>query len=221
MGIGGSWPVASMKILAISDKIEERLYQPGVVNSFGDVDLVLSCGDLPWRYLEYLVSTLNKPLYYVFGNHEPAYDENGEKMKDIPGCVNLDGRVVSVQGLLIAGLEGSIRYRPEGEYQYSESEMFWKIARMIPRLIWNRIFKGRYLDILVTHAPPAGIHDAQDRCHQGFRQYLWFMKCFSPRYLIHGHTHLYMPSQQRQTRYKDTEVINAYGYVVLDVQPAK
>jgi Icc-related predicted phosphoesterase len=73
----------------------------------------------------------------------------------------------------------------------------------------------------VTHAPPAGIHDAADRCHQGFRQYIWFMERFKPRYLIHGHTHMYTPSQKRQTRYKDTEVINAYGYVVLDVEPAQ
>ncbi|MGQ9516372.1 MAG: metallophosphoesterase family protein [Anaerolineae bacterium] len=210
-----------MRILAISDVIEERLYNPGAASSFANVDLVLSCGDLPWYYLEYLVTTLNKPLYYVFGNHEPAYEENGERLKDVPGCVNLDGRVVQVQGLLIAGLEGSIRYRPHGEHQYTEWEMWGKIIRLLPKLMWNRITKGRYLDILVTHAPPAGIHDAQDRCHQGFRPYLWFMERFSPRYLIHGHTHMYMPSQERQTRYKDTEVINAYGYVILDVEPAK
>jgi len=210
-----------MKILAISDKIEERLYSPSAASSFADVDLVLSCGDLPSYYLEYLVSTLNKPLYYVFGNHEPAIGENGERLKDIPGCINLDGRVVNAGGLLIAGLEGSIRYRPDGEYQYTEGEMLWKIVRMVPKLIWNRITRGRYLDILVTHAPPAGIHDAADRCHQGFRQYIWFMERFKPRYLIHGHTHMYTPSQKRQTRYKDTEVINAYGYVVLDVEPAQ
>lgn len=210
-----------MKILAISDVVEERLYNPGTASSFADVDLVLSCGDLPWYYLEYLVTTLNKPLYYVFGNHEPAYGENGEKLKDVPGCINLDGRVVHAQGLLIAGLEGSIRYRPHGEHQYTEWEMWGKIVRLLPKLIWNRITRGRYLDILVTHAPPAGIHDAKDRCHQGFRPYLWLMERFSPRYLIHGHTHMYMPNQERQTRYKDTEVINAYGYVILDVEPAK
>ena len=91
-------------------------------------------------------------------------------------------------------------------------------VRLAPRLLFNRLRYGRFLDILLTHAPPRGIHDGQDRCHWGFRSFLWFMRVFRPRYLVHGHTHLYSPDAVRATRYAETTVLNAYDHVVLDVE---
>jgi hypothetical protein len=86
------------------------------------------------------------------------------------------------------------------------------ILALAPRLCWNRIFHGRFLDVLVTHAPPAGIHDKDDPCHRGFASFLWFMRLFKPRYLIHGHIHLYDLNDVRSTKYGRTMVINAYGH---------
>ncbi len=37
-----------------------------------DVELIVSCGDLPSHYLEYIVFHVNVPLYYVMGNHGGA-----------------------------------------------------------------------------------------------------------------------------------------------------
>jgi len=72
------------------------------------------------------------------------------------------------------------------------------------------------LDILITHAPPYRIHDGQDLCHRGFRAFLRFMDLFKPRYLIHGHTHLYGYDQTAATHYKETQVVNIFGYWVLE-----
>ena len=58
-----------MRILAICDHVEPILYSGGIVDRIGDVDLILSCGDLPAYYIEYIVSMLNRPCYFVFGNH--------------------------------------------------------------------------------------------------------------------------------------------------------
>jgi len=58
-----------IKILAISDVVLDLLHSPLVAKRFGDVDLVLGCGDLPVAYMEYIVSMLNKPMYFVYGNH--------------------------------------------------------------------------------------------------------------------------------------------------------
>jgi Icc-related predicted phosphoesterase len=88
---------------------------------------------------------------------------------------------------------------------------------MAPRLLWNRLRHGRYLDILITHAPPFGIHDGPDLCHRGFRAFLTFMRWFRPRYLIHGHKHVYRPDEVTQTSYHQTEVINTYGYRILEM----
>ena len=59
-----------MKILAISDEVVDLLYSARLRQHFGGVDLVLGCGDLPFYYLEYIVTALDVPLYYVPGNHD-------------------------------------------------------------------------------------------------------------------------------------------------------
>jgi hypothetical protein len=207
-----------MKILTISDKVEELLYSSKVVDRFGGVDLVLSCGDLPEYYLEYIVTMLNVPLYYVFGNHGPQPATPGQPIAGPGGCINIDNRVINVKGLLIAGFAGSMRYNRQANFQYSEWEMWEKVGRRVPRLLWNRLWHRRSIDILVTHAPPCGIHDGEDLCHRGFKAYLWLMDRFRPRYLIHGHTHVYLPNQPVCTVYGNTEVINSYGYRLLEVE---
>ena len=206
-----------MKLLAVADEIDERLYGPALRRSFSDVDLVISCGDLPMYYLEFIVSTLNVPLLYVRGNH--AWEEisaSGEVKTNPEGCIDIDGRVVQAKGLLIGGLEGSIRYS-EGPYQYTEAQMRLRALKMVPRLLLNKWRHGRYLDILVTHAAPRGIQDAEDLCHRGFRTFVDFMDWFRPRYLLHGHIHTYTPNVVTETQYRDTLVLNAFRYRTLEI----
>lgn len=199
-----------MKILAVSDRLVENIYSLQIRERFGDVDMVLSCGDLPYYYLEYIVSMLNVPCFFVHGNHDqPEYTADGRTLTEPGGWLNLDGRTVRAEGLILAGLEGSMRYKPEGSFQYTESEMALKVWCITPTLLMNRVFHRRYLDVLITHAPPLGIHDGEDRPHHGFKALLGFMARFRPRYLLHGHTHTYGPETWR-TRYLDTEVINVY-----------
>jgi len=207
-----------VKILTVSDIVEPRLYQTGISGRYGDVDLVLACGDLPNAYLEFIVTVLNKPLYYVFGNHDRRViqSEMGPQPIEPGGCINLDGRAVNYKGLLLAGLEGSMRYKLDGGPQYTDQEMWLRVWALVPRLVWNRLRHGRYLDILVTHAPPYSVHDASDLCHTGFKAFLWLMKRFRPRYLIHGHVHLYGHNTVRQTLYQSTLVINTYGHQILE-----
>ena len=39
-----------MKILALSDQVVEQLYSPSIKERFGDVSLVVGCGDLAIDY---------------------------------------------------------------------------------------------------------------------------------------------------------------------------
>ena len=67
-----------MKLLAVSDLVVEGIYSSRIRERFGDVDMVLSCGDLPYSYLEYIVSMLNVPCFFVHGNHDhPEYMSDG------------------------------------------------------------------------------------------------------------------------------------------------
>jgi Icc-related predicted phosphoesterase len=205
-----------MKILTISDEVVESIYSPDIKQRFGDVELVLACGDLPPYYLEFIVTILNVPLLYVFGNHDQGIYTSSGQFKQAPmGGVNVDERVVEVKGLLIGGLEGSMRYSGRGDHQYAEQDMQWKALRMAPALWWNRLRHGRFLDILITHAPPYGIHDGTDLCHTGFKTFLRVMDTYRPRYLIHGHQHIYSPHTTIRTTYRHTQVVNTYGYQVI------
>ncbi|MDR2343000.1 MAG: metallophosphoesterase [Spirochaetaceae bacterium] len=220
-----------MKALCVSDRIDPLVYSDSVKQRFAEIDIVLSAGDLPLEYLEFIVSSLDKPLFFVFGNHNldqfyyyknsGVFDRLGLEAakKNIPGLgtVYAGGKVIREGGILIAGLGGSMRYN-RGENQFSNFEMNIRILGLVPRLLFNRIRYGRALDVLLTHAPPYGIHDGKDLCHRGFRAFLWFMKVFKPKYLIHGHIHLYDLAEKRKTVYYKTMVVNVYSHFVIDIE---
>ena len=101
-----------MKILSISDVEIGFIYSSLIIDRFRDVDLVISCGDLPYYYLEYIVSLLNVPLYYVRGNHaSPVEFGSGIDRLSPWGAIDLHRKVTrDNNGLLMAGIEGSMRY---------------------------------------------------------------------------------------------------------------
>lgn len=210
---------APMHILTISDEVVPAIYSLNIKQRFADVGLVLGCGDLPYYYVEFIVTMLGVPCFYVHGNHDTAeIQDNGQTVNEVRGAVNLEGRGVYHEGLLIAGLGGCIRYKPDGANMYTEAEMMRRVWRLVPWMLFNFYRHGRYLDILITHAPPFGIHNGPDYPHQGFRAFLWLMQRFRPRYLIHGHIHLsYGYDSGVKTVYEQTTVINTAGYRLLDV----
>ncbi len=220
-----------MKILCISDATDPIIYSSHIADRYGDVDIVISAGDLSLPYYEYIISTLNKPLYFVFGNHnlehihyfrkEPVLSSMAPTLHsgvDIPpfGGDYIDGRVVrdKKHNLLIAGLGGSIRYN-NGDHQFTDKQMMKRILAMAPRLIYNKLRYGRYLDILVTHAAPFGINDDIDPCHVGFKSFLKFLQWF--KYLLHGHVHMLDLNAPRIKKYQETQVVNIYlNYTLND-----
>ena len=210
-------PAPSVRILAISDEVEALIYSDRIRERFKHIDLVLSCGDLPTNYLEFIVSSLNVPLYGVRGNHDFGGSFAGIPTGSLgPGTGDLHRQLVQSNGLLIAGLEGSMEYN-RGPHQYSETGMRLEIARLVPRLLLNKLRYGRYLDILVTHAPPRGIHDRPDPCHTGFLAFQEFLTRFRPRYHLHGHIHVYDRQTVTRTKFADTIVQNVYGYREIQV----
>lgn len=206
-----------MRILAVSDEVVESLYSPTAGEWLGPIDLILGCGDLPYWYLEYLLTTLNVPLLYVHGNHDPLleYSALGGVKTQAEGGVNLDRLIVLEKGVLIGGLEGCVQYRPGAHHQYTQGEMRWRTYSMLPQLTWNHLRHGRWLDILIAHAPPWNIHTGRDHVHAGFKVYLDLMRYFKPRYLLHGHVHS-SSDMVRETHYLDTTVINVYPYHVVE-----
>ena len=206
-----------MQILVVSDVVLELLYNPLIRERFPGVDLVLGCGDLPYYYLEFILTALDVPLFYVRGNHANIveYSSSGEKTHPY-GAVDLHRQSVYHEGLLIAGIEGSLRYN-QGPFQYSQGEMWGNVFGLVPQLMFNRLRHGRFLDILITHASPWGIHDQPDRPHQGIKAFNWLLETFKPRFHFHGHIHVYQSYAKTETLFVQTRVVNAYGYRELEI----
>ena len=211
---------AQVKILAVCDEVEPRLYgsHKGPVQLQTTPEIMISCGDLPAYYLDYLVSKLDVPLYAVHGNHDIAPPLVGSEGFNGCGAHWIGGRGVRTPGgLLLAGFDGSLRYST-GAYQSSQAEMQSAVRCLVPWMMLNRVRYGRFLDVLVTHAPPRGIHDQPDRCHTGFDAFNWLIRNFKPRYHLHGHVHLYDRRTPTLTRVGETDVINVYPFREMSLE---
>jgi Icc-related predicted phosphoesterase len=197
-----------IKVLSVSDVVDSMLHRLAGKDPFTDINVIISCGDLPPEYLSRLVNAFSAPLYYVSGNHDIRY-----KDKLPQGGFNLHGRLEKIGGIRFLGLEGSHWYNG-GPFQYTEPQMRAVVRRLRPTLWW----RGG-VDVVVTHAPPLHIHDAEDPCHRGFECFRWLITKYQPQYFIHGHIHRHFSDpSEREAVVEATKVVNTYGYNILEIE---
>lgn len=218
-----------VRVLAIADEVCGGLWGPG--SAALAPDLVIAAGDLPWDYLEYLTSALDRPVVFVPGNHDPALStaaqhRSGQFLQaGLPcapprpaGCLSVDTTVLDVAGLRIAGLGGCVRYRP-GPHQYSQRE-FRSRARTLQRRV-RRLQRRRPgpVDVLVTHAPPRGLGDGEDRPHVGIDALHPLLERMQPRWHLHGHIHPHGHPRPDRTL-GVTTIRNVIPYRLIEISPA-
>lgn len=195
-----------MKILTVSDRVASELVSDNSPLPTGSIDLILGCGDLPPEYLRRLRARYDVPLFYVLGNHDIRHQVIPE------GCTDITGRIVQYNGFHLLGFSGS-RWYNGNPNQYREKEMRAQLRRL-----WFQLWRLKKLDVIITHAPPRYIHDAEDRCHKGFRCYRTFIDRYQPRFFIHGHIHTFFKKpSDRISLVGQTEVINSYGYYIFKI----
>jgi hypothetical protein len=218
----------TVRVLAVSDEVDEALAaNPGSVHG---AKLILACGDLPFEYLGSLMNVLDVPLVFVPGNHDP--DVSGYRSSragltlraGLParapwpdGAVNADGRVVDMAGLRVAGLGGCLRYS-EGPNQYTDGQQARRARALRGRAWWRGRRDGRGVDVLLTHAPPRGVGDADDPPHRGFRALPGLVAALRPAALLHGHVQP-RAARARASRLGTTVVCNVTGWRLLDIEP--
>lgn len=199
-----------MRVLALSDQVENVVYSPQSIQHFQGVELIVGCGDLPADYLEFAVSMFNVPLVYVPGNHDP--DD-----LSVPGGISVDGKLIDVDGMTVMGLGGSQRYKPEGKHQYTETQMRLRVARVLATAALQNVLRGKKVDLLVTHSPPLGIHDGPDLAHTGFESFLTLLQYAKPRWMLHGHSHVHRNIEQTLSNRFETRVVNVFPYRMLEL----
>lgn len=196
-----------MKILLISDEESKLLWDFFDKERLRDIELIVSCGDLKREYLEFLVSMVPVPLFYVPGNHDKTFVE-----KPPEGCVNLHGKIVTFKGVRFFGLGGCKSPRQDS-YEYTEKRM----EKLIRKTWWERT-KSRGYDIFVTHAPARGIGDGDDLFHQGFESFLRLNEKYRPRFHFFGHQHKrYGTRVESRIERNGVTYINGCGYQILDI----
>lgn len=208
-----------VRILAVADAVSPVIYSSNFPHNLRPFDLVLSAGDMPGHVLEFMATKLTIQPVYVLGNHGNGYLRTGLRGEwTLPGgCINAHGRVVDVGGVLIAGIEGSPRYRP-GPQQYSQWQMHRFALAMTPTLLYNRATKGRAVDILLTHAAPEGPHEGSDYPHRGVRAFNRFAEIWRPRLHVHGHVHLSGANAPREYRTESgVRVVNAFEFTLIEI----
>lgn len=199
-----------MKILAIADEVNKSLWDYFTRDKVEGIDLILSCGDLDPDYLEFLVTMTNCPLLYINGNHDTKYLQHPPE-----GCICIENRIYDYKGLRILGLGGSMRYRPDAPFMYTEKEMNARISRVNREIVLRNGF-----DILLAHAPAKGYGDMEDLPHQGFDCFNRLLDKYHPAYMLHGHVHKsYQPGTfERERRHPSgTKMINVYRSYVFEI----
>ncbi|MBT8329706.1 MAG: Icc-like protein [Desulfofustis sp.] len=195
-----------MKILSVSDIVVSDLVGTTSPIEADSIDLILGCGDLPPEYLARLRAKYDVPLYYILGNHDIRHQLVPQ------GCLNITGRIVHHGSFSFLGFSGS-RWYNGNPNQFREREMRAQI-----RKLWFPLWRLKRLDVLVTHAPPRHVHDAEDRCHRGFSCYREFIRRHKPRFMIHGHIHRFFKTPaERLSVVNGTKVMNSYGYHVFEI----
>ena len=170
--------------------------------------MIISCGDLKPEYLSFLVTMIPAPLLFVRGNHDARYEDNPPE-----GCIDLEEKPVTIKGVRFVGFGGCKSERPAPNH-YSEREMNLRILKATLSMSLKKGF-----DVLVTHAPAAGLGDGDDRFHEGFETFVKLIDKYNPRYHLHGHQHLtYSIGSKRMLQYNDTTVVNAYNYHILEME---
>jgi hypothetical protein len=212
-----------VRVLVIADEEAPNL-RPHTIRDL-DPQLVLAAGDLPWHYLEYVGSCVDAPMVFVPGNHDPAIQRtrrgrNGAYTADgLPcdgprphGAVNADVQVLEAAGLRIAGLGGCVRYKP-GPHQYTQAEYVRRARRLL-----RRARRGGPVDVLLTHAPPLGLGDGDDKPHEGIAALHTVLERLEPSWHLHGHVHPYglqMPDRQLGP----TTIRNVIPWRMVDIEP--
>ncbi|MDR0859281.1 MAG: metallophosphoesterase [Oscillospiraceae bacterium] len=197
-----------MRILAVSDVESNFIWEHFDPEVFRGVDLIISCGDLKSSYLQFLVSMIPAPLFYIHGNHDGHY------MTMPPlGCISIDGLVAQFRGLRIGGLGGCRGTRPDG-MQYTEIAM----ARRVQRFR-REIKRSRGLDVFVTHAPPTGFGSEDDEFHAGFDCFRNLTLEYEPDLHLYGHVHLSGNPVNKHAAgtLGKTSVVNCTGYRFITI----
>lgn len=199
--------MTTVRALVVSDQESKYLWDYFDKKNFPGIEVIISCGDLKANYLSFLTTMLSAPLLYVPGNHDGNY------LRQPPeGCDDLTEKIHTIKGIRFLGMGGANSMSPKA-FHYSEREVAKQVIKRMPEICSQGGF-----DVLVTHAPAAGLGDGEDSFHKGFLAYRALLTQFEPAFHLHGHQHMNYGGAKRELLHGKTRVLNGFGYRVVDLE---
>ncbi|MDB4992112.1 MAG: metallophosphoesterase [Parcubacteria group bacterium] len=184
-----------MKILAIADRPPRTPIRETINEQHPQI--IITLGDLDMYDLRGLDDIRDIPKIGVYGNHC-----SGTYFPDY-GIENMHLKTKEIDGVLFGGFEGSIRYKKGDAPMYTEEEAS-ELLKDFP-----------YVDVMLAHSPPKGIHDEDDPAHQGLQALRDYVERMQPKYFLHGHT--YVSEGTQEDLLGNTKVVHVYADQILDL----
>jgi len=191
-----------IRILAASDEPDPALEHQQNRDRLGELDFLISCGDLGSDWLSFLGDAFHAPIVRVLGNHDVRPDEPA----------------IAVPEPLLAGIERGLPLPVvglswPGKPPKRDPARGWAQAlRIAPRQL------GRGPAIVASHVAPAGLGDSRDPYHRGFAAYRWLLGRLRPPLWLHGHTNMASIADWRIDTGRSI-VANVTGSILVEVHP--
>ncbi|WP_160724010.1 metallophosphoesterase family protein [Bacillus sp. USDA818B3_A] len=178
-----------MKILAISDT-------HGYYRNYPDIspDLVILLGDIKFYEIREIEKKYNCPIVGILGNHDAVdyYQDTN--------IIYAHHKIITVNGIKIAGFNGSIAYKRKQSLLYFEEEVYEFVKDL------------ESVDIFIAHSNPATEETQElDAAHRGFVAFNYYIKTKQPKYFLHGHLH-----KANSYIIEKTNVISVYPFKIFD-----
>ena len=159
-----------------------------------NVDLSISCGDLPdFLILDVAKKCHCREIFAVKGNH----DSSGPFQTPIR---DLHLNVFQLRNVKFGGFCGAWKYKPRGNYLFEDNEVEKHLSNFPP------------VDIFIAHNSPRLVHDRDDEVHIGFAAFNHYVERAKPKFMLHGHQH-----ENIESRIGITRIIGTYGHRMLVV----
>lgn len=189
----------NLRILALADLHSwDRLTLETVRNYDFDYNSCVLLGDIPLNALIFLREIIEKPMLGVLGNH----DELGQLERC--GIENLDRKIVTINGVKIAGLSGSHRYKC-GNYPLLTQRESIAAAKAIPAA-----------DILISHDTAYRLMGRNDAAHCGLKGISRYISRRKPLMNLCGHYH-----ENTSKKYRKCEVRCVFGCSLIEFSADK
>lgn len=159
-----------MRILIITDLHDWVISEIELIRGL-KYDCCCLLGDIPETVLKIIKQYVQTPLFGILGNHDALTTLSN------CGIIDINGKFVTINGVTIAGLGGSHRYKPGDYPMLTQKESIAAAAACPPG------------DILISHDTSFGVMKRRDNAHCGLKGISEYIKRNKPTLNICGHYH--------------------------------